>query len=287
VFYKIFKTLKIMAFSSNNTPSVKTASGNPLRDFADGVFSYAKAWGIIRDYRLWSYVLVPGLVSIILGSAIAFFAYQTAGAFSLYITDLYPEEWFGYSIFTKIAGIFSWLILGFSGLLSFRILLMAIVAPFMSPLAARVQGIVSGKDVYDPPFFSFTNFRLILRGILLSLRNVMKELFYIIVLLILGLIPIFSPFVALLMFSVSAFYAGFGNLDYALEKYYGIRESKQFSRRHRWLAIGNGTVFLGLLAVPVLGLFFAPALSTVAATLETVKRVDAPLKDVQQLEQFI
>jgi hypothetical protein len=37
----------------------------------------------------------------------------------------------------------------------------------------------------------------------------------------------------------------------------------------------------------VLGLFFAPALSTVAATLESIKRIHSPLKNVKELEQFI
>jgi CysZ protein len=274
-------------FYTQTPPSVKMVAISPFRDFADGIISYFKAWTIIRDYKLWSYLLVPGLASIILGTAIAFFAYQTASVFTLFLTDLYPDTWYGYSIFTKIAGVFSWLLLGVSSFLSFRVLLMAIVAPFMTPLAAKVQSIVLGEPVYDPPFFSFTNFRLILRGVILSLRNVSKELLYILALLLLGLIPPFSLVVPFVIFLVSAFYAGFGNLDYSLEKYYDIRESKQFSRRHRWLAVGNGTVFLALLAVPIAGLFLAPALSTVAATLESMKRVHAPLKNVQQLEQFI
>ena len=71
-------------------------------------------------------------------------------------------------------------------------------------------------------------------------------------------------------------------MDYSLEKYYNVKESKAFSNRYRWLAIGNGAMFLTLLSVPVLGLFFAPGLSTVAATLETMKRVNVPLIDLKE-----
>jgi CysZ protein len=265
------------------TPSVSS----PFRDFADGVTSYGQAFSLIFRLRLWSYLVIPGLLSLALGGSIAYGAYMSSGAFSHVISAVYPQNWYGSSLFLKISGVASWLILGVGGLFSYRVLLMAIVAPFMSPLAARVQAEMLGIEVYDPPFFSFTNVRLILRGAILSFRNMMKEVWFTFWLLLLSLIPPFGLFIPFILFAVQAFYSGFGNLDYSLEKYYGIAESKKFSERHRWLAVGNGTVFLSLLAVPVLGLFFAPALSTVAATLESVKRIDGRMKNVKELEQFI
>ena len=271
---------------AHKTPSVSRRS-NGFSDFADGVTSYGKALNIIFRLKLWSYLVIPGLLSLALGSSIAYGVYMSSDVFSHVISELYPKNWFGASLFGKISGVASWLILGVTGLFSYRILLMAIVAPFMSPLAARVQADVLGINVYDPPFFSFTNVRLVLRGAILSFRNMMKEIWFTFWLLLLSLIPPFGLFIPFILFAVQAFYSGFGNMDYSLEKYYGISESKKFSQKHRWLAVGNGTVFLSLLAVPVLGLFFAPALSTVAATLESIKRIHAPLKNVKELEQYI
>ena len=121
----------------------------------------------------------------------------------------------------------------------------------------------------------------------MSFRYMLKEMWFTFWLLLLSLIPPFGLFVPFILFAIQAFYMGFGNLDYSLEKYYGIGDSKKFSQNHRWLAVGNGAVFLSLLAIPVLGLFFAPALSTVAATLESIKRIHTPLKNVKELEQFI
>jgi CysZ protein len=258
-----------------------------FKDFFDGVSSYGKAWNIISTHKLWYYVLMPGLISLILGSSIAYAAYLLFDDFSFFLQELYPSSWLGYAIFERIAGFFSGVMLLVFGILSYRNILMGLLSPFMSPLAAKVQEIQTGKVVYDPPFFSFTNLRLILRGLYFGLRNLIKELWYTGWLFLLGLIPIFGLIVPFIIFIVQAFYSGFGNLDYTLEKFYDVRGSKQFSRRHRWLAVGNGTVFLLLLAVPVFGLFFAPALSTVAATLEAVKRVDAPLKTQKQLEEYI
>jgi CysZ protein len=271
---------------NRQTPSVPYRA-NGFSDFADGVTSYAKALNIIFKLRLWSYLVIPGFLSLALGSSIAYGAYTTSSGFADLLSGLYPIHWYGASLFMKLSNVASWLILGVMGLFSYRVLLMAIVAPFMSPLAARVQAEVLGIPVYDPPFFSWTNVRLILRGAVLSFRNMMKEMWFTFWLLLLSLIPPFGLFVPFVLFAVQAFYSGFGNLDYSLEKYYGIAESKKFAQNHRWLAIGNGTIFLTLLAVPVLGLFFAPALSTVAATLESIKRIETPLKNVKELEQFI
>lgn len=258
-----------------------------FKDFFDGMGSYGKAWYIISKHNLWYYVIVPGVISVILGGSIAYAAYLLHPDFSFFLTELYPSSWWGYSIFESIASFFGGLILVVTGILTYRNLLIGFLSPFMSPLAARVQEIETGRVVYDPPFFSFTNLRLILRGLYFGLRNLVKELWYTGWLFLLGLIPVFGLAIPILIFLVQSFYAGFGNLDYTLEKFYDVKGSKRFSQKHRWLAVGNGTIFLLLLGVPVLGLFFAPALSTVAATLEAVKRVDTPLRTQQQLEEYI
>lgn len=255
-----------------------------FKDFFDGVTSYGKAMKVIALQNLWSYIMIPGVISIILGGSIAYAAYLLSDDLSFNLVLAYPNNWWGYDFFQSIAYGVSWGILAVAGLFVYRVLLMGLVAPFMSPLAAKVQEYVTGQPVYDPPFFSATNFRLILRGIALSLRNVTKEVWFTFWLIMLGFIPMFGFLAPLLLFLVQAFYSGFGNMDYSLEKYYNIQESKAFSQRHRWLAIGNGTIFLTLLGIPILGLFLAPGLSTVAATLETMKRVNTPLIDLQEAE---
>ncbi len=260
-----------------------------VKDFFDGIVSYGDAMSIIARKRLWSYLVIPGIISLILGGSIAYAAYLLVDEVAFNLVMAYPNQWWGFELFEKIAYGASWVLLVAAGIFLYRVLLMGFVAPFMSPLAAKVQESVTGVAVYDPPFFSITNFRLILRGMYLSLRNVSKELWYTFWLILLGFVPIFGFITPILLFLVQAFYSGFGNLDYSLEKYYNVKDSKAFSQRYRWLAVGNGTVFLTLLAVPVVGLFFAPGLSTVAATLETLKRVDTPLKELKKvkMEEFI
>ncbi len=110
------------------------------------------------------------------------------------------------------------------------------------------------------------------RGLRLAIRNIIRELFFTLIILLLGLIPILSPFVAIAIFVVQAYYAGFGNMDYTLERYYRVKGSVDFVRDHKGLAIGNGTVFL-LLLLTGIGFLFALPLGTVAATTETLKRL--------------
>ena len=278
-----------MADSTNTIASQEITAQKPnfFRDFFDGITSYGTALRLIGRHNLWHYMVIPGIASLILGASIVYSVYILSDNVSALLSSLYPATWWGSSIVSNLAAIFSWILLGITGILGYRIILMALVSPFMSPLAARIQSELTGVPVYDPPFFSFTNFRLILRGVILSLRNVAKELWFVLWLLLLGLIPVIGWFAAIAIFFVQSFYAGFGNLDYSLEKYYGIAESKKFAAQYRGLAIGNGAAFLTLLAVPFLGLFIAPALSVAAATVESTKRINAPMKNAQQLEEFI
>ena len=70
-------------------------------------------------------------------------------------------------------------------------------------------------------------------------------------------------------------------LDYTLERHLNVRDSIHFVRANRMLALGNGVVFMGLLAIGI-GFLIAPPLGTIAATVETVKRLDS-----KRLDEFV
>ena len=90
--------------------------------------------------------------------------------------------------------------------------------------------------------------------------------------LLLGLIPLVGFLSPVFLFTTQAFYAGFGNLDYTLERHFSVVESSRFVRKYRFLAIGNGAVFM-LLLMTGIGFLIAPPLATVAATFESVERL--------------
>ncbi len=97
------------------------------------------------------------------------------------------------------------------------------------------------------------------------------ELWLTVVILIISLIPIIGWFTSLLLFFIQAYYAGFGNMDYTLERHYNYKESVSFVRKHRGIAVGNGIVFMLFLLIPVIGVILVLPLSVTAASTKTVE----------------
>jgi CysZ protein len=63
-------------------------------------------------------------------------------------------------------------------------------------------------------------------------------------------------------------------MDFTLERHFDIKGSVRFVKDFKGLAIGNGIPFILMLMIPVAGVFFAPSLVTVAATIEIVERLE-------------
>jgi CysZ protein len=92
------------------------------------------------------------------------------------------------------------------------------------------------------------------RGILISARNFVLELLFILLFFSLSFVPIaglISPFA---LFLVTAYYFGFSMLDYSLErKGASVKQSIQFMRKHSGQTIGSGLPFALILLIPILG----------------------------------
>ena len=242
-----------------------------ISGFLNGVYAYAHAFRFVFKHRLWGYVLVPGLISLLLGIAIFGTAWSVSDNIAAWLIDWYPWER-GRDAVEVTVQIFGGLSVAVLGLVVFKHLVLAVSSPVMSLLSEKVERIINGKSP-DIPFTFAQISKDTIRGLSLALRNIIRELFYTVILLILGLlIPIISPFTSFLIFVIQAFYAGFGNMDYTLERYYRQRASIQFVRKYKSLAVGNGTVFLLMLFTGV-GFLFALPFSTIAATTETLKRL--------------
>jgi CysZ protein len=241
-----------------------------FRDFLDGVTSYGRAWKYIGKLNLWGYVLVPVLLSVVLGLAIGLTAWTLSDNIGNLLTGLLPEGWGGKTL-GVIGRVFGGLLLAAVGLALFKVLVLILSAPFMSPMSEKVERHITGAP---PMGFDPTQIlRDLVRGIRVNVRNLFWELLYTLLLILLGLIlPFLSPLVPVLIFLVQAYYAGFGNMDFTLERHFGYRDSVRFVRDFRGLALGNGTVYLLLLLTGV-GFLVAIPLATIASTLESVERI--------------
>ena len=242
-----------------------------LKGLSDGITAYGKAIRIISALGLWGYMLIPALISLFLASIISLSAWNLSDDIGHQLIAWYPWET-GQSIVESIGTFFSGILVVALGLMLYKHLIILLSAPFMSPLSEKVENYLLGRPMTLR--FSMTQMvKDLIRGLRVALRNIIRESFYLILLLIAGLIPIFSPFAPFLIFAVQAFYAGFGNIDYTLERHLSVRKSIRFVKANKGLALGNGLVFMGLLAIGI-GFLIAPPLATIAATIETTKRLD-------------
>lgn len=240
-----------------------------VKGFLDGMTAYGKALSLISELRLWNYLIIPAALSLLLGAGIFATAWGLSDNIGALLISVYPWEW-GAAIVAKIAEITGGLLVGIFGLLLYKNLTIILVGPFMSPLSEKVEMALIGT-----PASGFSLTQMIsdfVRGLRIALRNIIREIFYTLLLLLLSLFPVFAPFTTVLIFLVQAFYAGFGNFDFYLERHLRVRESVTFARQNKGLMMGNGAVFL-LLLLTGIGFLFAPTLGPVAATVEGVKKI--------------
>ena len=79
-------------------------------------------------------------------------------------------------------------------------------------------------------------------------------------------IPILAPVTIVLAFVISAFYYGFSMIDYIHERdRMGLRESFQFMRDHRGLAIALGVGIAAGMMIPLIGFIIASFISILGA----------------------
>ncbi len=176
-------------------------------------------------------------------------------------------------IITKMISILSVLVLWILVLFIFKYIVLIIVAPIMSVLSEKIEYYETGKAVAQN-LNILNQLYLMARGIRLAISNLGRELSITIVLITLSFIPGFAIFTTPLIFIIQAYYAGFGNLDFFMERYFTTKESRNFISLHKGLAVANGSIFLFLLFIPIVGAFIAPSLATIAGTISGLEALE-------------
>lgn len=238
-----------------------------IKNIAIGIKAYFGAFNLISKLKLWKYFAVPMIISLVTAIAIFGTAYGLSDNIVDYITSIFPS-WNSYSWVKTTFRIISGLIIIVIGLILFKHIIMALSAPFMSPVSEKIEAHLTGNVSHIHRNTSFLE--QLWRGIRINGRNLFMELLLTIPILLLKFIPVVNIFSTILLFLVQAYYAGFGNMDYTLERHFKYNESLRFVRQHRGLAIGNGIVFILFLLIPLVGVVLVLPLSVTAATLKTV-----------------
>lgn len=242
-----------------------------LNPFINAIFSYLKVIPSIKEYKLFKYFLISAIISLVFYLLLAYTFFKSSSYFSEWIVDFYPFEW-GKTILQKLANVISFtgLLVGLS--LIYKYVVLIILAPIMSLVSESIEKHKHPGTEYKMAMVN--TLKGMLRGARLAFRNIFKELFYTLVLLIIGWIfPVALIVTTPLIFIIQAYYVGAGNIDYYMERHTNVSGSVRFTRQNKFLAVGNGCIFLGLLLIPIIGAILAPFFGAVAASLETDKLV--------------
>jgi len=147
----------------------------------------------------------------------------------------------------------------------YKYLFLALASPLYAYLSERTAEALQG--ISSP--FRWSHFlHDMARGILISLRNMLRQLLLNSVFYLLSFLPLIGWLFGLLVLANDWYYYGFSMLDYNCERErMSIRESQRFIRSHKGLAIGNGLILFLAMLLPVFGIMLAAPLSAMAATI--------------------
>ena len=238
-----------------------------IQNIFKGLQVYTGAYALISKLKLWKYFVIPVLISLVVFISIFVSAYGLSDNLGDWIAGIWVWE-FGKATFTAISTVIGGIAIFAIGLIVYKHVIMALSSPFMSPVSEKIEAYFTGKPAKNYVKTSFIN--QLLRGVRIGLRNLFKELLYTIPILLLKFIPVVNIFSTVLLFLVQAYYAGFANMDYTLERHFKYKDSVAFIRKNRGLAIGNGIGFLLLLLIPVVGIILVLPLSVTSASVIAV-----------------
>ncbi|MFB9055191.1 EI24 domain-containing protein [Mariniflexile ostreae] len=246
-----------------------------IKNISLGIKAYFGAFSFISKLKLWKYFAIPMIISFVTAIFIGVLAYGLSDNIGKFISKIWIWDW-GKTSFTAFGNIIGGLIVIVIGLILFKHIIMALSAPFMSPVSEKIEAYLTGHLPHSHRDTSFSE--QLWRGIRINSRNLAMELLFTIPILLLKLIPVVNIFSTALLLLVQAYYAGFGNMDYTLERHFKYHESLKFVRKHKGAAIGNGIVFILFLLIPVLGVILVLPLSVTAATKQTVDLIQTQHK---------
>ncbi len=251
-----------------------------MKNIVKGFKSFFTAFGFVFSNRLVGWYLVPILLYLVL---VIGFAFSLASFLSPWVTDLFnqffglkmgaqPETFWakvghlftaGISIAISIAmKIMIWYLLG----RVMKYVILIVMSPLLAYLSERTEEIKSGK-IY--PFNLLQLLKDALRGVAISLRNLIIELFFIGLGFVISFsIPLLAPLVTVVLFVVNCYFMGFSMFDYISERRkLSIAESILHMRNNMGTVFGLGLAYNAVSMVPFADWVIAPINGSIGAVL--------------------
>lgn len=243
-----------------------------INDLSDGLNSYFKVFPLIHKFHLKKYFFISGLISLIIGLLLFSSVYYLYDDLGGWMQSFWRWE-IGKSFIDKASSWIAGSLISIIALLSYKYIIMIILSPIQSIMSSRVEAGLNGYDTDEQATIT-SIVKDLVRGLRITFRNLTKEILFTVFLLLISFIPAVAFISGPAILLVQAYYAGFGNMDYYMERHMSVRESASFVKRHKGLAIANGGIFLLMLLIPIVGLIIAPTFATVASSVEVHKRLE-------------
>ncbi len=239
--------------------------------------TYFAAHGVMKRHRIWPYMVVPGILSLIYIACLILIG----NIYFAEITDYLYQHWTPGFLKSRILlmmyTFFLWVLLFLTGYITYQPIVLILFSPILSYVSEVTESRIYGTP--GPTFSLRTLLQDLWRSIVINLRNLARMVVLILLAWLLVLLPLIGAVIsASLIFLIQAYYNGFALMDYTLErKRYSVKDSVRFARSNRPRVIGVGIGFMSMMLIPVLGWFAAPTYGTVAATLGALDCIDRPL----------
>lgn len=220
----------------------------------------------MRRHRLWRYLWVPAMLSLLLsGAMIALLVFGFAG-FQAWLDAKISFEtpWLDALVGWSVA-----ILAVIASLAAFvffhKHLVLVLLAPFLGRLAEMTVRGMEGEKFRQRLGFVDS----IARSARVNTRSILLELVAVVIFFFVGaFVPVVGSVISsIALVLIQNCFLGNGLLDFPLE-YRGrsVRESVAFCKIHRSEATGLGLGYFVTMLVPVLGWMVAPTFGTVAGT---------------------
>jgi CysZ protein len=231
--------------------------------------SYTKAFKLLSAKNLWGLVLLSGLVYLLLIIGGGLGLYYGVDAFIDWVMHIgwieKANNWAAVKWLIKIMMFGVYISSFFAYFSIFKFVLLTVASPLYAYISERADSAITGNDY---PFNAVQLLKDIIRGVRISLKNLVKQSFFTILLWLCSFIPIIGLLSTVLIIALDIYYYGFAMLDYNSErKRMSMADSFKFISQRKGLAIGNGLVFYVLFLIPIIGIVIGAPLSAIAATI--------------------
>ena len=205
------------------------------------------------------YLVYTGLIALAVFSVLIYVVWQFSGLGGEWLASIIPWEWAKQSIvFSVIIGIsiaiLLWIVM--------KYIMLMLMSPILSIVSEKAEKDITGRLSNS----SFSIASSTARSVRINLRNIVKEIVVTVLLLMASLIPGLNIFAVVSMFFVQAYFAGFGIMDFYLERHLTFSQTVKEVYSHKWAAMAIGSIFTFLFLIPIIGVIIAPYFTTIAAT---------------------